>query len=148
MFTEILEKYENNGSFTFSPDEDLKEKCNAPTDKSGIYLIYRIIEGNEMLIYIGSSGQRKSDGTLKVRNGGMKDRLVNGYHPNRFDEAKRIKRRRAFPKQMIKENTLQIKIYWWVKYEENLYSDFPTDIEKILRDKYLEKNIAMPDWHK
>jgi hypothetical protein len=146
MFTELLSKYKHKGNFTFKVNENLKEKCNAPTNKGGIYLIYKTSESTETLIYIGSSGQ-KVNGKLKVRKsglGGMKDRLVNGYHP-KFE---RIARRKTFPKQMIEEKISQIKVYWWVTYEENIFLDFPTDIETKLRDKYLEKNTTMPEWHK
>src|SRR5687768_12509401 len=99
MFNE-LEKYKNAGWFNFKDSDSLKEKCNAPVDKGGIYLIYKIIDAKEILIYIGSSGQRNKDGTLKIRKGGLKDRLVNGYHPHRFGKTERIKRHKAFPMQM------------------------------------------------
>lgn len=100
MFESELKKYKIHDSFIFKESESLKDKCNAPTDKSGVYLIYKIVNGEENLIYIGSRGQRDANGNLKTRKGGIKDRLVNGYHPNRFGQKKRIKREKAFPKQM------------------------------------------------
>jgi hypothetical protein len=109
-------------------------------------LIYEVNEANEKLIYIGSSGQRDKDGNLKNRNGGMRDRLINGYHPNQFGELKRIKRHIAFPNQMRKENMRGLKIYWFVTYDNN-NKDFPTDVETILRSKYLLKFKALPKWH-
>jgi hypothetical protein len=146
MFDTELNKYKTNGTFSFKPSESLKDKCNAPINQSGIYLIYKIIDEEEILIYIGSSGQKKSDGTLKNRKGGMKDRLVNGYHPNRFGEIKRIKRHKAFPQQMQKEDIAELKFYWWVTYDNNI-SDFPTDVETILREIYRSKFQKLPDWH-
>lgn len=145
MFKKHLEKYKNNGVFTFKPFEKLEEKCNALTDKAGIYLIFKITNNIDTLIYIGSSGQKK-DGKLKVRKsglGGMKDRLVNGYHP-KFGK---IKRKKVFPQQMIKENIPQLKIKWWVTWD-NGNNDFPTDIEKILSNTYLNKFGYLPEWHK
>lgn len=141
----LLEKYKVTNCFCFKPFEDLEYKCNAPTSAGGVYLIYEVQNKLETLIYIGSSGQRRN-GELKVRKsglGGMKDRLVNGYHP-KFGK---IRRKKAFPEQMLKENTSEIKVYWWVTYEIN-HKDFPTDIEKNLSKLYLSKFNKMPRWHK
>jgi len=145
MFEEDLEKYSLKGKFNFKSGDSLADKCNAPTNKSGVYLIYKVINGKEELIYIGSSGQKK-DGVLKTRQtgmGGMKDRIVNGYHP-KFGK---IKRHKVFPTQMRKELIPELKFYWWVTYDgENV--DFPTDTETLLRDKYQTKFNKLPDWHK
>ncbi len=146
MNIEILDKYKDNGVFSFEPNEDLKEKCKAPTEKAGIYLIYKIIDGEETLIYIGSSGQKK-EGRLKVRKsglGGMKDRIVNGYHP-KFGK---VKRRKIFPGKMREENIPKIKFYWWVTYDFNTHNDFPTDIEKELTNSYRNEFGCLPEWHK
>lgn len=146
MIKSELHKYKINGSFCFDFSKPYREVCNAPKDKSGIYLIYKVENDTESLIYIGSSGQRDKNGELKTRNGGMYDRLINGYHPNRFGEEKRIKRNVSFPKQMQKENISIIKIYWWLTYD-NVNSHFPTDIETELRIKYLAENQNLPSWH-
>jgi hypothetical protein len=148
MFDTELKKYQHNGVFSLIPSqsETLSKKCNAPHDKGGVYLIYKVVGKQELLIYIGSSGQKNSNGTLKVRQGGMKDRLINGYHPNQFGQLKRIKRQKAFPLQMENEGITELKIYWWVTYDSN-FSDFPTDVETKLREKYLTKFHKLPDWH-
>ncbi len=145
MFEKILNKYKIKGYFTFKPFESLESKCNAPTDKNGIYLIYKIMNTQEELIYIGSSGQMK-DGKLKTRKsglGGMKDRIVNGYHP-KFGK---IRRKKAFPIQMNIENIPQLKFYWFVTYDDE-NKDIPSEVEKKLTNEY--KNIfgKLPDWHK
>ena len=145
MFKE-LEKYKRTGNFIFHINDRFKDKCNAPNDCSGVYTIYRIFNNQEELIYIGSSGQRTKDGKIKHRNGGIYDRVVNGYHPNRFGEQKRIKRSKAFPKQMLSEGLKAIKIYWWVTYDHN-YSDFPTDVEAELTNQYKSEFGKLPDWH-
>jgi hypothetical protein len=92
MFESVLDKYKDRGCFSFKPEESLKDKCNAPSNKSGVYLIFRVDNRIKTLIYIGSSG-RKYKGVLKTRTtglGGMKDRLVNGRHP-KFAKAPRKK---------------------------------------------------------
>jgi len=147
MFEKELKKYKTFGTFYFKHSESLKEKCNAPTNQSGVYLIYKIVNEAEILIYIGSSGQRNKDGTLKVRRGGIRDRLINGYHPNKFGQTKRIKRHKAFPQQMQLENINELRFYWWITYDnENL--DFPTDVETMLTNKYSCHFRKKPDWHR
>ena len=57
-------------------------------------MIYKIIDGKERLIYFfGASGQKNTDSTLKVRKGGMYNRLVNGYHPNKLGITQRVNRK-------------------------------------------------------
>lgn len=80
MFDE-LKKYTHNGHFFFEPTDNLEQVCNAPTDKSGVYIIYALKSGRIELLYIGHSGEIKQDGTLFIRKAGLsglKDRLVNG----------------------------------------------------------------------
>ncbi len=146
MLKDNLEaKYSERGFFCFDFSNPYREVCNAPKDRSGVYLIYKIFEKTETLIYIGSSGQRK-DGRLKTRKGGMFDRLVNGYHPNRFGQTKRIKRHVALPAKMQNDLITEIKIYWFVTHDET-YVDFPTDVEKKLTEQYLVEFKTMPEWH-
>jgi hypothetical protein len=146
-YFDFLEKYRLKDNFTFEPHEDFEQKCNAPTDNGGVYLIYKIKDTLETLVYIGSSGQRDKNGKLKIRQGGLFDRLVNGYHPNRFGEIKRIKRKRAFPKHMKNTGISKIVIYWWATFNGD-YFDFPTDIEKKLTSDYFNKYKRLPEWHK
>ncbi len=68
MFEEYLVKYENCGEFSFSTNEDLREKCNAPTNASGIYLVYNIGGNKEELIYIGASDKKILMATLNSGN--------------------------------------------------------------------------------
>ena len=37
---EILKKYSNANKFEFGQNERLSEVCNAPTDRSGVYLVF------------------------------------------------------------------------------------------------------------
>ena len=71
---EILNKYSHTGQFEFRVDDNLRYVCNAPTDKSGVYIVWT----NEQLLYIGRSG-KKENGVIVHRKcglGGIKDRLV------------------------------------------------------------------------
>lgn len=140
-----LDAFPNNGSFTFHSTESLKIKCNAPTDKGGVYLIYKVSNGEETLIYIGSSRQVKR-GIYQIRKtglGGMKDRIVNGYHP-KFGKVKRCK---SFPDQMVIQNIDLLKIYWWVTFDDN-EGKLPNNVESQLLNKYALTHNGFPDWHK
>lgn len=137
-----LSKYKISGEFSFKPDEQLSNKCNAPTNFSGIYLIFN----NEKLIYIGSSG-RKKNGKLITRKtglGGLKDRIINGYHP-KFGK---IKRKKAFPNQMLLEGIEKLNFKWYVTYDFKNNFDFPTEIENQLLNIYKSENNTKPVWHK
>ncbi len=143
MIEEITNTYKIRGEFTLKSNEDLLIKCNAPTQNAGIYLIYL----KEKLIYIGSSG-RKINGKLKVREtglGGIKDRIVNGYHP-KFGK---IKRKKIFPIIMKESNIDEIIFKWYITYDEIENFHFPTDIEKSILSIYKKQNKnEKPIWHK
>jgi hypothetical protein len=145
IFSEELNQFKNSGQFSFKLFENLQDKCNAPSDQCGVYLIFKVELEMEELIYIGSCGQVK-DGKLKIRKsglGGIKDRLVNGYHP-KFGK---VKRKTAFPNQMKKENISELKFYWWVTYDSEK-NELPTEVETKLRKKYFNVFNRLPDWHK
>jgi hypothetical protein len=145
MFEKHLNKYKTKDVFSFTKDEIFQIKCNAPIDKGGVYLIYQIHRSKMNLLYIGSSGQ-KQKGNLKIRKsglGGMKDRLVNGYHP-KFGK---IKRKKIFPMKMMEQNISELRIFWWITHGDN-FCDFPTDVESILCDIYRKKFDKLPEWHK
>ncbi len=145
MFESILNSYGNCGCFKFKPNQNLQIQCTAPVKYSGVYLIYDVSHNTKNLLYIGSSGQMK-DGVLKTRKsglGGMKDRLVNGYHP-KFGK---VRRKKAFPNQMISEDISEIEIKWCVTYDEN-HLDLPTEVERRIKGIYYEKFNCNPPWHK
>lgn len=143
MFEDILSKYSLNGTFKYWHSERLVEKCNAPTKYSGVYLIFN----QDELIYIGSSGQKMKNGELKTREtglGGMKDRIVNGYHP-KFGK---VKRRKAFPENMKIKKIEELVFYWYVTFDFIKHSDFPTEVEKNLCSLYRKEYGILPRWHK
>lgn len=155
IFEKELRKYKIMGYFIFTHKEEFRLKCNAPTDTNcgGIYCIYDITDGKDKLLYIGVSGQKDNNGELKGRKsglGGMKDRIVNGDHPKlKYDEnGKRIKRHKAFPLLMESEGIKQIKVRWYITYDGKNYFDFPTEVEKVLIEKYTINHNTKPQWHK
>lgn len=142
MFDELT-KYKHHDHFFFKETDSLSKVCNAPTDKGGVYLIWKLSKSRVELIYIGSSGQKAKDGTLKVRIaglGGIKDRLVNG---KQFGNRRSV----TFPIKMLTENIDALDIYWYVTYDEN-HKDFPGEIETMLLKRFHELYGRLPEWNK
>ena len=143
MFDE-LNKYKQNDHFFFNRTDNLGQVCNAPPDKSGVYIVYSLKGGRVELIYIGRSGKVKEDGTMSIRKaglGGIKDRIVNGHQ---FGS---IPRRISWPNQMIKENIEALDIYWYVTHNDK-YTDCPNILEKQLLKKHSDIHGRRPRWNK
>lgn len=142
MFDE-LKKYKKTDHFFFKPGDNLAGVCNAPTDKSGVYIIYSLKDGHIELVYIGCSGKIKIDGKLFIRKaglGGLKDRLVNG---KQFGG----KRRNSWPAQMAKENIEALNIYWYVTHNDR-FVDCPRILENRLLQKHLDIFGRLPEWNR
>jgi len=129
-----------NGHFFFMPDKNLAEVCNAPTDKGGIYIIYALKSGEIMPVYIGCSGE-VLDNEIKIRNGGIWDRIVNGHHLYSKMPAKK-----AFPKRMLEESIEALDIYWFVTLDptNKKLNDDPNSVKRELIKIFGSK----PAWHK
>ena len=95
-----LKKYEQQGHFFLKYQDHLRDVCNAPSDKSGIYIVYALNNGKIEPIYIGRSGKLGTDSAMFIRKaglGGIKDRIVNGH------QFGKIPRRISWINQMQKE---------------------------------------------
>lgn len=142
MFDE-LQKYEQTGHFFFKSTDNLKNVCNAPTNKSGVYAVYALKNGRIELIYIGRSGKMEKDGTIFVRKaglGGIKDRLVNGH------QFGKIPRRISWANQLNKEKIEALDIYWYVTHNSQ-FSDCPRILEKILLKRHIDIYGKLPKWN-
>jgi hypothetical protein len=141
MFDE-LNKYKETDHFFFKPVDNLRQICNAPTDKSGVYIIYALKGLQIELIYIGRSGEVKSDGSLFIRKagiGGLKDRLVNG---KQFGEP----RRNSWKSQMLTEKIDALDVYWYTTHNEK-FVDCPRILENKLLQKYFNIYGSLPKWN-
>ena len=142
MFDEV-DKYRSD-HFFLKPGDNLMQVCNAPTDKSGVYLVYALAKGRIELIYIGHSGKKGEDGNIETRIagcGGIKDSIVNGKHFNG------VARRICWPQQMQLEKIEALDIYWYVTYE-GASKDFPEDVERELLQKHIHLFGRLPRWNK
>ncbi|MBN2165607.1 MAG: hypothetical protein JW717_04970 [Marinilabiliaceae bacterium] len=141
MFDE-LNKYKNKSHFYFRPSDNLGQVCNAPTDKSGVYIVYALKGGQIELIYIGCSGQVKADGSLFIRKaglGGLKDRLVNG---KQFGEP----RQNSWKFKMVTDKIEALDVYWYVTHDEKII-DCPRILENSLLKKYYDIYGRLPKWN-
>lgn len=138
-----LDKYLHKSYFYLTLKDSLVEVCNAPTDKSGIYIVSAITDNIEEIIYIGSSGKVQQDGTLKTRKagfGGLKDRIVNG---NQFGK---IPRRISWHAEMERQGFNILVVRWWVTFNEK-YKNIPACVEGNLIQEYFDKYGRLPAWN-
>jgi hypothetical protein len=143
MFDE-LNKYEHHDHFFLKPQDSLRQVCNAPTNQSGVYIVYALKNGKIELIYIGCSGKHLSDGSMFIRKaglGGIKDRIVNGH------QFGKIARRKSWIAQIEKEKIEALDIYWYATHNQK-YSDCPRVLENTLLKKHLDIYGRLPKWNK
>ena len=139
-----LKKYKLNDHFFFEASDNLKDVCNAPTDKSGVYIVYALKNGKIELIYIGRSGKLNKDGSMFIRKaglGGLKDRIVNGH------QFGKIPRRYSWPCQIKLEKIEALDVYWYVTHNEK-YNDCPRVLESTLIQNHINIYNRLPKWNK
>ena len=140
MFDE-LNKYKETDHFFLNPTDALAEVCNAPSDKNGVYIVYTLKKGRVDLSYIGSSGKKLSDGSIKTRKGGIKDSLINGH------QFGKLPRKKSWPIKMLCDDIEALDIYWWITCS-NKYDDCPLTLENLLLRKYWDIHGRLPEWNK
>jgi len=141
MFEE-LSKYEEWGHFFLTRKDSLKKVCNAPTDKSGVFLVYALVNGRVVLAYIGHSGEIKSDGSLTIRKsglGGLKETIVNGTF---FGEPRHI----GWKKEIKREKMDALDIYWYATHNDK-FADCPKRLERKLIQSCIEIYRDYPPWN-
>lgn len=131
---EMLSKYKKQGGFEFTLGDRLSKVCDAPTDRSGVYIIFACMESEKQLIYIGCSGLEKN-GVITIRKGGMKDRLVNG---KQFGKP----RRNAWPEKMADLSIDKLLVYWW-----DTENDYPEIVEYMLLSEFKKEYNRLPLWN-
>ncbi len=136
---EILNKYNHKGQFEYRPTDDLKTVCNAPTDKSGVYVVWSINNGESKLLYIGRSG-KKEGGVIVHRKcglGGIKDRLVNGH------QFGKLPRRRIWPEKMKELGISTLSVFWYDTEEDD-----PVEVERLILAEATFTIGTLPPWNK
>jgi hypothetical protein len=135
-----LNKFKTAGNFTFKADESLEEKCNASESGSGVFLVYNVDGENKELIMVGSTGTVQNDGTLKSKNGGLYDKIVNGH------QFAKTGRKYSWPAQMKAEELDTLEVTWHETFNAKNKA-IPTYIEGLILQKFLDENGRLPKWN-
>lgn len=135
-----LEKFTVNGNFTFTQEDNLEAVCNASDNASGVFVVYAVEAGAKELIMVGSTGTVQNDGTLKSKNGGLYDKIVNGH------QFAKTGRKYSWPAQMKKENIDSLEVFWFETFNDSIKS-IPTSIEGQVLQNFLDETGKLPRWN-
>lgn len=136
-----LKKFKTKNQFTFTQEDSLETVCNASETGSGIFLVYDVkSEEEKELIMVGSTGTVQNDGTLKSKNGGLYDKIVNGH------QFAKTGRKYSWPAQMKTENIETLEVYWYETFNAKT-KIIPTFIEGQILQNFLTENDKLPRWN-
>lgn len=133
-----LKKFKVTNQFSFTAEDSLAEVCNA-SEGSGLFLVYAV--GNEKeLIMVGSTGTIQNDGTLKIKNGGLKDKIVEGH------QFAKTGRKYSWPAQMKIEDITTLEVIWYETFNADS-KEIPTAVEGQILQNFLNENGRLPKWN-
>ncbi len=135
-----LEKLKKSNNFTFKIDDSLDQVCNAPENGSGIFIVYTNIDKVKELIMVGSTGTIQNNGTLKIKNGGLYDKIVNGH------QFAKTGRKYSWPAQMKLENLEELEVYWYETFNQD-DKLIPTFVEGQILQLFLNDFGKLPKWN-
>ena len=135
-----LKSIKSKNQFVFDQNDSLEEVCNAPDTASGIFLVYAISNDEKELIMVGSTGTVQNDGTLKSKNGGLYDKIVNGH------QFAKTGRKYSWPAQMKKEYIDKLEVFWYDTFNDK-NKIIPTFIEGQILQNFLIENNKLPRWN-
>jgi hypothetical protein len=135
-----LKKYKKTNSFTLTLENNLEEICNAPDGASGVFLVFDASTDAKELIMVGSTGTVQNDGTLKVKSGGLYDKIVNGH------QFAKTGRKYSWPAQMKIENIEALEVVWYETFNEKTKA-IPTFVEATVLQNHLSENGKLPKWN-
>ena len=135
-----LEKFTVKGNFTFTQNDSLEEVCNAPETGSGVFVVYAVVGDEKELVMAASTGTVQNDGTLKIKNGGLYDKIVNGH------QFAKTGRKYSWPAQMKIENIDRLEVSWYETFNDDVKL-IPTTIEGKILQNFLDENAKLPRWN-
>ena len=134
-----LEKFKTE-SFSLTADGSLEEVCNAPESGSGVFVVTAVSEDGAEVVMVGSTGTVQNDGTLKIKNGGLYDKIVNGH------QFAKTGRKYSWPAQMKKENIDRLEVTWYETFNDT-DKKIPTFVEAQILQQFLDENDRLPRWN-
>lgn len=145
MYEEILnycnDKFLTKGEFCFSSDKKLrKESKDVPKTKSGVYLIYGVLNGEKQLIYIGKAGT-----WMKID---FQNQKLFGRINNRANTKTKMSREEYFKSKMNVDLFDSLVFHWFVTYDESL-KFLPAYVEAELLQLYFQLSgyKKLPKWN-
>ena len=135
-----LKKFKTQDTFSYTADDSLEEVCNAPESGSGVFLVYAVNDEEKELIMVGSTGTIQNDGSLKSKNGGLFDKIVNGH------QFAKTGRKYTWPTQMKAENIERLEVSWYETFNEKNKA-IPTAVEGQVLQNFLDENGRLPKWN-
>ena len=135
-----LKKYKSTNSFLFTIDSNLEEVCNAPDVASGVFLVFDASGDTKKLIMVGSTGTVQNDGTIKIKSGGLYDKIVNGH------QFAKTGRKYSWPAQMKKEDLTTLEVVWYETFDAKV-KNIPTYVEAAVLQDFLKVNGTLPKWN-
>jgi hypothetical protein len=135
-----LEKFTVKGNFTFAQEDNLETVCNASETGSGVFVVYAVANDTKELLMVGSTGTVQNDGTLKSKNGGLYDKIVNGQ------QFAKTGRKYSWPAQMKKESIETLEVLWFETFNETVKS-IPTSVEGQVLQNFLDETGKLPRWN-
>lgn len=135
-----LEKIIVQDKFTFQLTDDLENVCNCSENHNGIFIVYDMSNDNKELIMVGSTGTIQNDGSLKSKNGGLYDKIVNGH------QFAKSGRKYTWPTQMKKENITALEVFWYDTFNSN-NRVIPTFLEAQILQEFFEVHGKLPRWN-
>lgn len=135
-----LKKFKKTNNFQFSIDDNLETVCNAPEQANGVFTVSNISDEIAELIMVGSTGTIQNDGTLKSKNGGLFDKIVNGH------QFAKTGRKYSWPAQMKIENIEKLEVTWYDTFNDK-NKVIPTFVEAQILQNFLDENGRLPRWN-
>ncbi len=135
-----LKKFKITNSFNFTVNDNLETVCNTSETANGVFLVYAVDGEAKNLIMVGSTGTIQNNGTLKSKNGGMYDKIVNGH------QFAKTGRKYSWPAQMKIENIERLEVFWYDTFNEK-NKVIPTFVEGQILQLYFEENGTLPKWN-
>ena len=135
-----LSKFKNQNTFSFTQEDSLETVCNAPESGSGVFIVYAVNDDEKELIMVGSTGTVQNDGTLKIKNGGLYDKIVNGH------QFAKTGRKYSWPAQMKLENIERLEVSWFETFNDEVKA-IPTSVEGQILQNFLDEKGTLPRWN-
>ncbi|SDH11837.1 hypothetical protein SAMN04488062_104185 [Flavobacterium omnivorum] len=133
-----LKKFKVTNQFSFTAEDSLAEVCNA-SEGSGVFLVYSVGDEKE-LIMVGSTGTVQNNGTLKIKNGGLQEKIVEGH------QFAKTGRKYSWPAQMKIEDISTLEVVWYETFNDRT-KVIPTFVEGQVLQNFLDENGRLPRWN-